>query len=49
MATKGCYAVEAPNNKHQIANRFQWSEFQTEEELPWSYIQEPPLLSEGED
>jgi len=25
------YAVEAPNYKHQIPNKFQWSKFQTEE------------------
>jgi hypothetical protein len=25
------YAVEAPNYKHQITNKFQWSKFQTEE------------------
>jgi hypothetical protein len=25
------YAVEAPNDKHQITNKFQWSKFQTEE------------------
>jgi hypothetical protein len=29
LATKSGYAVEAPNYKHQITNKFQRSKFQT--------------------
>jgi hypothetical protein len=31
------YAAEAPNYKHQITNKLQWSKFQLKEKAFWSF------------